>query len=387
MKIVIAPDSFKESLSAREVAAALEKGLRRVLRDVQIVKVPMADGGEGTVDAVTAATGGRRVHRSVAGPLGKPVRACFGLLPDGAAIIEMAAASGLPLVPAARRNPLRTTSFGTGQLLRAALELGARRIVIGIGGSATNDGGAGMAQALGAVFRDARGRVLTRPLAGGDLGAIASIDVEVLSACLRDVELLVACDVRNPLCGPRGASVVFGPQKGASPAQVRLLDEHLRHFGALLEQATGRRVVKRPGAGAAGGLGAALMGFCGGKLVPGATLVTGLVGLSEHLKGADLVITGEGRIDFQTAFGKAPAGVARLAASLGVPVIGIGGGLADDARQTFRHGFDALEAAVARPMTLSEAMLDARVNLERAGERIGRWLRLGQRLAARNASP
>jgi len=380
MKIVIAPDSFKESLSALEVATALEKGLRRVLRDAQIVKVPMADGGEGTVDAVTAATGGKRVHRVVAGPLGQPVRACFGLLPDGVAVIEMAAASGLPLVPSARRNPLKTSSFGTGQLLRAALALGARRIVIGLGGSATNDGGAGMAQALGVVFRDGRGRVLTRHLAGGDLGAIASIELGGLAASLRGTELLVACDVRNPLCGPRGASAVFGPQKGASPRQVRLLDGHLQHFGALLEQATGRRVIKRPGAGAAGGLGAALMGFCGGRLVPGAQLITTLVGLAAQIEGADLVITGEGRIDFQTAFGKAPAGVAKLAASFGVPVIGVGGGLADDARHTFRYGFDALEAAVTQPMNLAAAMRDARVNLERAGERIGRWLRLGLRL-------
>jgi glycerate kinase len=385
MKIVIAPDSFKESLGAAQVARAIEKGLRRVLREAQITRVPMADGGEGTVEAVTAATGGRRVRRVVAGPLGQPVRAMFGLLPDGSAIIEMAAASGLPLVAPAQRNPLKTTSFGTGQLIRAALALGAKRIVIGIGGSATNDGGAGMAQALGAVFRDSRGRVLKQGLAGGDLGAIASIELEGLVSTLGSAEMLVACDVRNPLCGPQGASAVFGPQKGASPAQVRVLDQHLRHFGQLLERATGQRIVKRPGAGAAGGLGAALMGFCQGRLMPGAVLVTELVGLAAHLRGADLVITGEGRIDFQTAFGKAPAGVATLARSMNVPVIAVGGGLSDDAHLAFRHGFDALEAAVARPMELADAMRDARVNLERAGERIGHWLLLGQRLSHRQS--
>lgn len=387
MKIVIAPDSFKESLSAPEVARAIEKGLKRVLRDVTCVRVPMADGGEGTVDAVTAATGGRLVRRTVRGPLGSTVRAVFGLLPDGSAVIEMAAASGLPLVPPARRNPLRTSSYGTGELIRAACALGARRIVIGIGGSATNDCGAGMAQALGAVFRDARGKLLTRPLGGGDLSRVAEMDLAAVRQTLGEIELLVACDVRNPLCGPTGASAVFGPQKGADPAQVRQLDANLQHFGRLLEQTTGRRVMQKPGAGAAGGLGAALMGICGGRLVPGAELVTDIVGLAGHLEGADLVITGEGRIDFQTAFGKTPAGVARVARRLGVPVVGLGGGLADDARNVFRHGFAALEASVARPMLLDDAMRDARVNLERAGERIGRWLLLGRCLAVSKSQP
>ncbi|MGE3773278.1 MAG: glycerate kinase [Gammaproteobacteria bacterium] len=382
MKIVIAPDSFKESLDAPAVAKAIEKGLERVLPGVDCVRAPLADGGEGTVEAVVAATGGRRIRRTVRGPLGEAVTAVFGLLPDGSAVIEMAAASGLPLIPPARRNPLKTTSYGTGQLIRAAVERGARRIVVGIGGSATNDCGAGMAQALGAVFRDERGRVLTKPLGGGDLAAVASIELEDLATLLAGVELLVACDVRNPLCGPRGASAVFGPQKGASPAQITLLDAHLQHFGRLLESSSGRRVMKRPGAGAAGGLGAALMGLCGGRLVPGVELVMELVGLDRMLDGADLVITGEGRIDAQTAFGKTPAGVARLAQARGVPVVGLGGALSGDARDLYRHGFAALEAAVAGPQSLAEALLDARVNLERAGERIGRWLLLGKALAS-----
>lgn len=378
MKIVIAPDSFKESLAAPDVARALEKGLRRALPKAQYVRVPMADGGEGTVDAVLAATGGRRVRCRVSDPLGQAVHASFGLLPDGSAVIEMAAASGLPRVPPERRDPTRTTSFGTGELIRAACARGARRIVIGIGGSATNDCGVGMAQALGAEFRDARGRVIETRLAGGDLARVASMDLTGVAATLGGAEILVACDVRNPLCGPNGASAVFGPQKGARPAQVRQLDANLEHFGRLLERATAQRLLRRPGAGAAGGLGAALMACCGGRLVPGAALLAEVVGLAGHLSGADLVITGEGRIDFQTAFGKTPAGVADVAGRCGVPVIALGGGLADDARQVFRHGFAALEAAVARPMSLADAMLDARVNIERAGERIGRWLLLGQ---------
>lgn len=381
MKIVIAPDSFKESLAASAVAKAIEKGLKRVLPEADCVRVPMADGGEGTVEAVVTATGGRRVRRRVRGPLGQAVTATFGVLPDGSAIVEMAAASGLPLVPPARRNPLKTTSYGTGQLIRAAIEGGARRIVVGIGGSASNDCGAGMAQALGAVFRDGRGRALTRVLAGGDLAAVASVELAGLAARLAGIELLVACDVRNPLCGPRGASAVFGPQKGASPAQVDLLDAHLAHFGHLIERSTGRRVMKRPGAGAAGGLGAALMGFCGGRLVPGVELIAELVGLDRALAGADLAITGEGRLDAQTAFGKTPAGVARLARARGVPVVGLGGALSEDVRDLYRHGFAALEAAVVRPQSLAEAMLDARVDLERAGERIGRWLLLGRLVA------
>lgn len=384
MKIVIAPDSFKECLAAPAVARAVEKGLRRALRDIDCVRVPMADGGEGTVEAVLAATGGRRLRRTVRGPLGEPVRAAFGLLPDDTAVIEMAAASGLPLVPLARRDPLKTSSYGTGQLIRAAVEAGARRIVIGIGGSASNDCGAGMAQALGAVCRDRRGRALLEALGGGALAAVASIDTAGLATLLDGVELLVACDVRNPLCGPRGASAVFGPQKGASPAAVSRLDARLRHFGRLIERSCGRRVIDRPGAGAAGGAGAALMGLCGGRLVPGAALLADLVGLARHLEDADLVITGEGRIDAQTAFGKAPAGVARLARACGVPVIGLGGALADDAGKLHRQGFVALEAAVTRPQSLAEALLDARVNLERAGERIGRWLLLGRALETRS---
>ena len=380
LRILIAPDSFKESLDAAAVARALEKGLRRVLRDARIETLRMADGGEGTVAAVVGATGGRLLRRSVTGPLGEPVRAAFALLPDGSAVIEMAAASGLPLVPAGRRDPRFTTTRGTGELMVRALELGASRLIIGLGGSATNDAGAGMAQALGAVFRDRRGRVLERPLAGGDLGAVATVTLDHMALPRAGVEVLAACDVRNPLCGPRGAAATFGPQKGAGPAQVRSLERNLRHFADVVEGLTRRGLGARAGAGAAGGLGFGLMAFAGARLVPGASLLMGLLGVEARLRDADLLITAEGRLDGQTLLGKAPHALAALARRAAVPVIGVGGALGEDASALFRHGFDALEASVTGPTELSRALLDARVNLERAGERIGRWLQLARRL-------
>ncbi|MBI5616176.1 MAG: glycerate kinase [Gammaproteobacteria bacterium] len=377
MKILIAPDSFKESLSSLAVAAALERGLRRALPAVDVVKVPMADGGEGTVDALVAATGGRVIRRRVTGPLGKSVQAAFGLLGDGrTAIVEMAAASGLPLVPPRLRNPLRTTSYGTGELMRHALALGARRLVIGIGGSATNDGGAGMAQALGAVLRDARGRVISTPASGGMLDRVAGIELPALAG----IDIEVACDVRNPLVGPRGASAIFGPQKGATSAMVARLDRNLAHFGAVLEGVAGRKLLKMPGGGAAGGMGAGLVGVAGARLRPGVELVMDTVGLRGRMAGVDLVITGEGRIDYQTVFGKTPAGVAALAGELGIPVVAVGGGLADDAARLFAHGVGALESAVVRPLDLDEALENSSKFLISAGERIGRWLLLGTRL-------
>ncbi len=381
MQIAIAPDSFKESLSAAQVANAIERGLRRALPAVSCVKIPMADGGEGTVAALVAATGGRLRSRTVTGPLGTPVRAHYGILGDGrTAVIEMASASGLPLVPSARRNPLHTTTYGTGELIRHALDGGVARLIVGIGGSATNDAGAGMAQALGVRFLDRRGQPLPAPLTGGRLDAVTAIDLTDRDPRLARVELLVACDVRNPLVGPLGASAVYGPQKGATPAQVRRLDRNLRHFGALVEGACGTRVLARPGAGAAGGLGAGLLAFAGGRLERGVDLMVAAVDLERRLAGVDLVITGEGRVDVQTAFGKTPAGVAAVAKRLGLPVIAIGGGLADDARRTFRHGIDALEACVARPMSTAEALAGARGHLVNAGERVGRWLALGAKL-------
>ncbi|MGE0385767.1 MAG: glycerate kinase [Gammaproteobacteria bacterium] len=382
MKIVIAPDSFKEGLTALQVADAIERGVLRVYPRAHCVKVPMADGGEGTVQSLVDATGGTLVTRRVTGPLGTPVSATYGLLGDGAtAVIEMAAASGLPLVPARRRNPLLTTSFGTGELIRDALDRGARSLIVGIGGSATNDGGAGMAQALGACLRDARGRVLRGRAAGGMLHRIARVDADGVDPRLRAATVLVACDVENPLCGPRGAAAIFGPQKGATAAMVRRLDANLRHFGMLLERDLRVAVLDRPGAGAAGGMGAGLVAFAGARLESGIELVMQAARLAQRMRGARLVITGEGRIDSQTAFGKTPAGVAALARRRGLPVIAIGGSLADDAHGVFAHGIDALESAVARTMDLHTALERAPDYVADAAERALRLVRLGASLA------
>lgn len=381
MKIVLAPDSFKESLRAIEVATALERGIRRVLPEVECVKLPMADGGEGTLEALISARGGRRVSKTVMGPLGERHRATYGLLSCGkTAVVEMAAASGLHLVPPKRRHPLETTSFGTGELIRAALEKGVSRIIVGIGGSATNDGGAGMAQALGIRFYDKAGLMLADGVAAGSLDRVHTIDCEGRIAALDQTEILVACDVRNKLVGKFGASVIYAPQKGASDAEVRKLERNLRHFGKVMEQAFKIKIFSLRGGGAAGGLGAGLVAFAGGQLRTGVELVAELVGLSQHLSGADLVITGEGRIDSQTGFGKTPAGVAQAARRLSVPVIAVGGSLAIDARSVFSHGVDALESATVRDMDLAGAIESSRKNLCDAGERIAKWIILGQKL-------
>ena len=315
MRIVIAPDSFKESLSALDAALAIREGFRAVYPDADYVLLPVADGGEGTVDALVAATGGRRVARRVVGPLGDEVEAFYGVTGDGGvAVIEMAAASGLELVPPPLRNPLVTTTFGVGELIRAALDDGARRFVIGIGGSATNDGGAGMVQALGVRLIDAGGGEL--PRGGGALAGLEDIDVSGLDPRLTECSIEVACDVDNPLVGPNGASAVFGPQKGATPELVRILDASLAHYAAVVERTLGKPVADMPGAGAAGGLGAGLYAFLGARLRPGTEIVMAAVDMDLVVRDADLVITGEGRLDSQTIHGKTPIGVAAVASAM-----------------------------------------------------------------------
>ncbi|MBI2969932.1 MAG: glycerate kinase [Gammaproteobacteria bacterium] len=384
MKIVIAPDSFKGNLTAMEVARAVERGVRRVLPRAVCVKVPVADGGEGTVQSLVDATGGRFVRKRVRGPDGKKVTARYGLFPDGrTAVIEMAEASGLPLVSGRARNPLLTTSYGTGELIANAMDRGARRIIIGIGGSATNDAGAGMAQALGVRFYDKYGRLIRSRAAGGMLNRIVSIDVQDVHPELALTEFIVACDVDNPLCGPNGASRVYGPQKGATPGMVKMLDRNLRQFGRLIHRQLGIDILNVKGAGAAGGLGGGLMAFCGARLKRGVRIIMEAVGLKEQLQGADLVITGEGRVDFQTAFGKAPAGVAREARAAGVPVIAVGGGLAQDARGVFAHGIDGLESSIARDMSLKEALAGAHMHIADAAERALRLILTGRRMEVR----
>ena len=376
MKIVIAPDSYKESLSALEVAQAVEAGFRQVFPDADYVLVPVADGGEGTVDAMVAATGGRTETVTVSGPLGEPVEALYGLTGDGdTAVIEMAAASGLALVPPDRRNPLLTSSRGTGELIRAALDAGARRFILGIGGSATNDGGAGMVQALGARLLDLEGRELDG--SGGDLARLERIDVSALDPRLAECRIEVACDVDNPLTGARGASAVFGPQKGATPEMVQALDANLARLARIVGRDLGVAVDTVPGAGAAGGMGAAMLAFFGATLKPGIEIVTAAVDLDDHVRDADLVITGEGRIDFQTVHGKTPIGVARVAKRHGKPVIGIAGSLGAEVGVVHAHGIDAVFSVLSKPCTLDEALRDAAANVELTARNVAAVLRIG----------
>ena len=377
MKIVIAPDSFKESLTALQVADAIAAGMREVWPDATYVKVPVADGGEGTVQAMIDALGGRRVDVRVTGPLGQVVDAFYGDA-GGVAVIEMAAASGLEGVPPDLRDPRTATSRGTGELIRAALDAGARRVVLGVGGSATNDGGAGMLQALGVRLLDADGRDLGP--GGAELARLDRIDASGLDARVRETEFHIACDVDNPLVGPRGASAVFGPQKGATPDMVRQLDAALAHFADVIRRDLGQDVAQLPGAGAGGGIAAAMVVFLHGQLRPGIEIVTEAVGLDAAVRDADLVVTGEGRIDGQTVNGKTPMGVAKVARRHGKPVVAIGGSLARDADAVYTAGIEVVVAAVARPCSVAEALGAADENLRRAARNLAAALALGARL-------
>lgn len=347
MKVVIAPDSFKESLTAKQVSEAIKTGLARVWHDAEFVTVPVADGGEGTVQSLIDATQGEQVFTTVTAPLGNDVEAFYGILGDGeTAVIEMAEASGLHLVPSDARDPKLTSSIGTGQLIKHALDRGIQRLIIGLGGSATNDGGVGMLTALGVAFLDESGHAITPN--GGGLAALASIDISGLDPRLATCEVLVACDVDNPLCGDKGASAIFGPQKGATVSDVTLLDNALRKFGELTEQATGKHVLTREGAGAAGGMGAALLGYTPARLQPGIEIVLETVKLAQHVADADIVFTGEGRIDHQTAHGKTPMGVAQVAKQCNLPVIALAGCVGDNYQAVYECGIDAVFACVPR---------------------------------------
>lgn len=377
MKIIIAPDSFKESLSALEAADAIERGFTSVFPDADYRKLPMADGGEGTVQSLVDATNGSIVDQVVTGPLGEPVEAFFGMLGDGkTAVIEMAAASGLHLVPVEKRNPLVTTTKGTGELITAALDAGAERLIIGIGGSATNDGGAGMIQALGGRLLDESGREIGP--GGGALSQLASIDVSGLDPRIHQVKLEVACDVDNPLTGPRGASAVFGPQKGATDDMVRVLDQHLTHFADVAEKALGTTFRETEGAGAAGGLGWSLLAFLHADLKRGIDIVLEAVDFENEVQDADLVITGEGRIDSQTIYGKTPIGVAKAAKSYDVPIIGIAGSISRDSDAVYQHGIDALFSIVPGAVPLEDAFEHAAEYMERTARDIAASIKLAK---------
>ncbi|MBV6540212.1 glycerate kinase [Ursidibacter maritimus] len=375
MNIVIAPDSFKESLSALEVAKAIEIGFRRVYPNANYQLVPMADGGEGTVQSLTDATSGDLQKTSVIAPLGNVVDAVWGISKDRQiAFIEMAEASGLHLVPIEHRNPLKTTSYGTGQLIKAALDQGVSKIILGIGGSATNDGGVGMLQALGGQFKDHAGKEIG--FGGDQLAQIESIDLSSLDARLANVEFEVACDVNNPLCGERGASAIFGPQKGATAEMVDILDRALHHFAKKVESQFGLNIAEKRGAGAAGGMGGGLLLLSNIKLQSGVEIVIDAVALADKIQTADLVITGEGRMDAQSISGKTPIGVAKVAKQYAKPVIAITGCLKEDYPVVYQYGIDAVFPIIRQLDSLDATLKAGSDNLISTVENVARLLKL-----------
>ncbi|ODP31700.1 glycerate kinase [Pandoraea sp. ISTKB] len=381
MKVVIAPDSFKESLRATEAANAIQAGFSAIFPHAEFVLVPIADGGEGTVATLVHALGGEYRSERVSDPLGRWVDAQYGVTPDGVALIEVAAASGLALLTSAERNPLVTSSRGTGELMLAALNAGLRRFVIGLGGSATNDAGHGILCALGARLLDDNGDDVAP--GGASLGAVAHIDVSRLDPRLRECAIELACDVDNPLCGEHGASAVFGPQKGATPEHVALLDNALEHFAKVLERDLGVKsgLAAVPGGGAAGGMGATLSAVFGARLRAGTDIIAEACRLETAIDGASLVITGEGRIDSQTVRGKAPAGVTRIARQHRVPVIALGGSVSHDDELLYDAGIDAVFGAVRAPCTVEDAMRHAYRNLQASAKNIAAAIRIGRTLA------
>lgn len=365
LKIVVAPNAFKGTLTAPQAAAAIARGVREVFPEAEIVEVPVADGGDGTAEALVTALHGEFRSALVDGPLGDPVEARFGLVAAGrTAVVELASSSGLALIPPARRDPMRATTYGFGQLLQASRNAGVATVIAGIGGSATNDGGAGMAQALGYRLLDARGHDLER--GGAALARLQSIDPSAFDHGWRQIAVRVACDVTNPLTGPLGASAVYGPQKGADPEMVRQLDAALARFSDVIERDLGRKVSDMPGAGAAGGTGAGLIAFLDAELLPGAPLVVDAAGFDEQLKGASLVITGEGRADEQTAYGKAPGEVARRAHAAGVAVLLLAGSKGPGWEALHKLGVTALVTLREEGQDQNEAPLEADRMLSRA---------------------
>ena len=384
MKVVIAPQSFKGSISALDAARAMEEGVLRVVPDAGTVLVPVADGGDGTLETLVEATGGDIRSATVTGPIGKPVTAEWGALGDGqTAVIEMARTSGLALLSLAERDPLRATTYGLGEVIREALDAGFRSFIVGIGGSATNDGGAGMAQALGIRLLDERGKDL--PLGGAALADLRKIDMSGLDERAIEARFSVACDVSNPLTGPEGASAVYGPQKGATPGLVEQLDAALKNFAEVVERDIGTSIDAVHGSGAAGGLGGGMMAFLEGSLRAGVDIVLDHVGLDEKIKGADLVITGEGRIDFQTVYNKAPIGVARRAKERNIPVIAVCGSVGKGFENVHAEGIDAVVSILTAPMTLDEATARAGELIADAVAETMRSMKAGSRVFGQDA--
>lgn len=373
--IVLAQDSFKESMTAKEVCEAMERGIRKANSQIRCIHVPMADGGEGTMQSLVDATGGRVYSKEVVGPLGNNVVAEYGILGNGEiGVIEMASASGIHLVDSEKRNPLITTTFGTGQLIKACLDKGVKKLLIGIGGSATNDGGAGFIQALGGRLLDENGDDLS--YGGGALAKLHTIDLSNLDERLKYVSVEVACDVNNPLCGKEGASYVFGPQKGATREMIEILDQNLSHYAEVIKEQLGKDVISKAGAGAAGGLGAGLMAFLDVKLKSGIEMVIEYANLEEKVRDADMVWTGEGSIDFQTQYGKTPLGVAMIAKKYNKPVIALAGRVGNDIDVLYDKGIDAIFGIMRGVTSIEEALVKGPENVEKTSENIIRLLNI-----------
>lgn len=373
--IVLAPDSFKESMTAKEVCEAMERGIRKANSQIRCIHVPMADGGEGTMQSLVDATGGRVYSKEVVGPLGNNVVAEYGILGNGEiGVIEMASASGIHLVDSEKRNPLITTTFGTGQLIKACLDKGVKKLLIGIGGSDTNDGGAGFIQALGGRLLDENGDDLS--YGGGALAKLHTIDLSNLDERLKYVSVEVACDVNNPLCGKEGASYVFGPQKGATREMIEILDQNLSHYAEVIKEQLGKDVISKAGAGAAGGLGAGLMAFLDVKLKSGIEMVIEYANLEEKVRDADMVWTGEGSIDFQTQYGKTPLGVAMIAKKYNKPVIALAGRVGNDIDVLYDKGIDAIFGIMRGVTSIEEALVKGPENVEKTSENIIRLLNI-----------
>ncbi len=368
MKIVIAPDSFKESMSAASTADAIEKGIRNVDRNIDVIKMPLADGGEGTVEALVNSMNGKLITHTVTGPLGDKVKAFYGVIGKKTAVIEIAAAAGLDLIPVEKRDPMKTTTYGVGELILHALDQGIRHFLIGLGGSATNDGGIGMVQALGVRIIDKNGDSVC--FGGEGLANVDQISVTKMDKRVKECTFEIACDVKNPLTGPEGASFIFGSQKGAAPNMVESLDQAMKKYEQLLERDLQVDVSSIEGAGAAGGLGAAFIAFLGAKLQRGIDLITEITNIEMHIKEADLVITGEGKIDDQTIYGKTPVGVAKIAKKHGVPVIAITGANQVTTSEIYEAGIDAIFSIVNAPMTLEESIKESAGLTEKASENI-----------------
>ncbi|MDO4273839.1 MAG: glycerate kinase [Eubacteriales bacterium] len=379
MKLLLASDSYKGSLSTMQVAEQIKKGVRKVYADAEFMCVPVADGGEGTVEAMVSSLGGEYRTVVVTAPNGKKIEAVYGVLPGKKIVIEMAAASGLPLIPAKERDVMSATTYGTGELIRAALDEDCSQIYIGIGGSATNDGGLGMAQALGYSFLDKDGREIG--FGGKELCRVETIDTSKVDKRLKGREIIVMCDVINPLCGELGAAAVYGPQKGATPEQILELDRGLKHFAEVIKEQMGMELENMRGAGAAGGLGAGLVAFAGAKIKSGIDAILEVAGFEEKLKWADIVITGEGKIDRQSAFGKVISGISKMAKDKDIPVVAVSGSIEYGAEAIYEKGVTTMEAAVCKPMHLDEAIQNAEVLVENAIERVMRSIQIGQKIS------